>query len=164
MIIMEEKQMKPTVNLGEGSVGKLLWKLALPAIIAQMVNLLYNMVDRIYIGHIPETGDLALTGLGLCFPIIMIVSAFSSLVGAGGAPQVAIAMGRGEKEQAEKILGNCFASLLVIAVVLTIILELVGEPILWLFGASEATLPYALDYMRIYVAGNLAVMIALGSI
>lgn len=162
MIIMEEKQMKPTVNLGEGSVGKLLWKLALPAIIAQMVNLLYNMVDRIYIGHIPETGDLALTGLGLCFPIIMIVSAFSSLVGAGGAPQVAIAMGRGEKEQAEKILGNCFASLLVIAVVLTIILELVGEPILWLFGASEATLPYALDYMRIYVAGNLAVMIALG--
>lgn len=154
--------MKPTVNLGEGSVGKLLWKLALPAIIAQMVNLLYNMVDRIYIGHIPETGDLALTGLGLCFPIIMIVSAFSSLVGAGGAPQVAIAMGRGEKEQAEKILGNCFASLLVIAVVLTIILELVGEPILWLFGASEATLPYALDYMRIYVAGNLAVMIALG--
>lgn len=153
---------KQEVNLGEGSVGKLLFRLALPAIIAQMVNLLYNMVDRVYIGHIPETGSLALTGLGLCFPIIMIVTAFSSLVGAGGAPRVAIAMGKGQKEDAEKIMGNCVAALVMIAVLLTIILEIAGEPILRLFGASDATLPYALDYMRIYVAGNIAVMIALG--
>ena len=91
-------------QLGEGSVGKLLWKLSLPAIVAQLVNLLYNMVDRIYIGHIPEQGDLALTGLGLCFPIIMIVTAFAQLIGGGGAPRVAIHMGKGEKEEAELVL------------------------------------------------------------
>lgn len=151
-----------TTNLGEGSVGKLLWKLALPAIVAQMVNLLYNMVDRIYIGHIPEIGDIALTGLGLCFPIIMIISAFSSLVGAGGAPRAAIAMGKNDQETAEKYLGNCFAMLVICAIALTVILEIVGQPILYLFGASVNTLPYALDYMRIYVAGTIFVMISLG--
>jgi Na+-driven multidrug efflux pump len=89
-------------KLGEGSVGKLLFRLALPAIVAQIVNLLYNMVDRIYIGHIPENGDLALTGLGLCFPVLMIVTAFAQLIGGGGAPLVAIHMGKGEKEEAER--------------------------------------------------------------
>jgi len=149
-------------QLSEGSVGKLLLRLSLPAIVAQMVNLLYNMVDRIYIGHIPETGDLALTGLGLCFPILMIVTAFAQLIGGGGAPLVAIHMGRGEKEEAGKILGSGVATLVLIAVVITVLLEIAGVPILKLFGASDRTLPYALDYMRIYVVGTICVMISLG--
>lgn len=149
-------------QLGEGSVGKLLVKLSLPAIVAQMVNLLYNMVDRIYIGHIPETGDIALTGLGLCFPIIMIVTAFSSLVGGGGAPMVAIHMGRGEKEEAEKILGSSVAALTVVAVIITVIMEVAAVPVLRLFGASDNTLPYALDYIRIYLIGTIFVMFSLG--
>ena len=155
---MEQKNSQ----LGEGSVGKLMMKLAIPAIVAQLVNLLYNMVDRIYIGHIPETGDLALTGLGLCFPIIMIVTAFANLIGAGGAPRIAIHMGRGEQEEAEKIVGSGVAALIFIAVVITVSLEIAGVPILRLFGASEKTLPYALDYMRIYVLGTICVMFSLG--
>ena len=157
-----EEEKKNTTDLGEGSVGRLLMKLALPAIVAQMVNLLYNMVDRIYIGHIPETGDVALTGLGLCFPIIMIITAFSNLVGAGGAPRASIAMGKGDYETAEKYLGNCFAMLTTCAVILTITLAITGVPAVRLFGASDRTLPYALSYMRIYVAGTIFVMISLG--
>ena len=153
---------KQNNQLGEGSVGRLLLKLSLPAIVAQLVNLLYNMVDRIYIGHIPETGDLALTGLGLCFPIIMIVTAFAQLIGGGGAPVVAIHMGRGEKEEAEKIVGSGVAALILIAVVITLLLETAGVPILKIFGASDRTLPYALDYMRIYVVGTICVMMSLG--
>lgn len=153
---------KKNSNLGEASVGKLLFKLALPVIVAQMVNLLYNMVDRIYIGHIPETGDLALTGLGLCFPIIMIITAFSSLIGGGGGPRVAIHMGKGENEGAEEIIGSSVAALYMIALLLTVVLEITGVPILRLFGASDNTLPYALDYMRIYVLGTIFVMFALG--
>lgn len=149
-------------HLGEGSVGRLLIKLSLPAIVAQMVNLLYNMVDRIYIGHIPETGDLALTGLGLCFPIIMIVTAFANLIGGGGAPRVAIHMGKGETEEAERIIGSGVAALILIALTITVMLETVGVPILRLFGASDKTLPYALSYMRIYVAGTICVMLSLG--
>ena len=149
-------------QLGEGSIGRLLLRLSLPAIVAQLVNLLYNMVDRIYIGHIPETGDLALTGLGLCFPILMIVTAFAQLIGGGGAPLVAIHMGRGEKEEAEKILGSGVATLVMIAVVITVLLEIAGVPILKVFGASDRTLPYALDYMRIYVVGTICVMMSLG--
>ena len=155
---MEQKNSQ----LGEGSVGKLMMKLAIPAIVAQLVNLLYNMVDRIYIGHIPETGDLALTGLGPCFPIIMIVTAFANLIGAGGAPRIAIHMGRGEQEEAEKIVGSGVAALIFIAVVITVSLEIAGVPILRLFGASDKTLPYALDYMRIYVLGTICVMFSLG--
>lgn len=149
-------------HLGEGSVGRLLIKLSLPAIVAQMVNLLYNMVDRIYIGHIPETGDLALTGLGLCFPIIMIVTAFANLIGGGGAPRVAIHMGKGETEEAERIIGSGVAALILIALTITVMLETAGVPILRLFGASDKTLPYALSYMRIYVAGTICVMLSLG--
>ena len=155
---MEQKKSQ----LGEGSVGKLMMKLAIPAIVAQLVNLLYNMVDRIYIGHIPETGDLALTGLGLCFPIIMIVTAFANLIGAGGAPRIAIHMGKGQQDEAEKIVGSGVAALAVIAVFITISLELLGTPILRLFGASNQTLPYALDYMQIYVLGTICVMFSLG--
>ena len=157
-----EKKSVKEVNLGEGSVGRLLVKLAVPSIVAQMVNLLYNMVDRIYIGHIPGSGDIALTGLGLCFPIIMIITAFSNLIGAGGAPRVAIHMGKGEQEQAEKTMGNCVAILVLLAVILTVLLELFAVPLLTLFGASDNTLPYALSYLRIYVVGTLCVMISLG--
>lgn len=149
-------------DLGTEPVGKLLIKLAFPAIIAQMVNLLYNMVDRIYIGHIPGTGDVALTGLGLCFPIIMIITAFSSLIGTGGAPRAAIFMGKGDDNEAERILGNCTSALVMTAVVLTVVMEIVAEPVLRLFGASSVTLPYALSYMRIYVFGTICVMLALG--
>ena len=157
-----EKKSVKEVNLGEGSVGRLLVKLAVPSIVAQMVNLLYNMVDRIYIGHIPGSGDIALTGLGLCFPIIMIITAFSNLIGAGGAPRVAIHMGKGEQEQAEKTMGNCVATLVLLAVILTVLLELFAVPLLNIFGASDNTLPYALSYLRIYVVGTLCVMISLG--
>ena len=158
----ESEYMDNRSHLGEGSVGKLLFRLALPAIVAQLVNLLYNIVDRIYIGHIPGQGDMALTGLGLCFPILMIVTAFSSLVGGGGAPLVAIHMGKGEKEEAEKILGGAVAALLTISLILTISLEWSGETILRLFGASDITLPYALSYMRIYVLGTVFVQLSMG--
>lgn len=149
-------------KLGEGSVGKLLFRLALPAIVAQLVNLLYNMVDRIYIGHIPETGDLALTGLGLCFPVLMIVTAFAQLIGGGGAPLVAIHMGRGEKEEAEKILGSGVAMLTAIALLITVGLFFTTEPVLYLFGASDQTLPFAQDYLKIYVLGTVFVLFSLG--
>ncbi|MBO5160450.1 MAG: MATE family efflux transporter [Lachnospiraceae bacterium] len=151
-----------TTNLGSGNIRNLLFKLAIPAVVAQIINLLYNIVDRIYIGHIPVEGTNALTGVGLCLPIIMLVNAFASLAGAGGAPRAAIAMGQGKKEDAENILGNCFATLLIIAVILTVGLSAAAEPLLWLFGASENTIPYALDYLRIYLLGNVFVLIVMG--
>ena len=153
---------KSTIDLGSGNVGKLLLKLAVPAVIAQIINLLYNIVDRIYIGHIPGVGTSALTGVGLCMPILMLVNAFATLAGAGGAPRAAIAMGQGRKEDAEQILGNCFSTLLIIAVILTVGLSIYAEPLLWLFGASENTIPYALDYMKIYLLGSIFVLIVLG--
>ena len=113
-----------TTDLGTGNIRSLLLKLAIPAVVAQVINLLYNIVDRIYIGHIPEIGTSALTGVGLCMPILMLVNAFASLAGAGGAPRAAIAMGKGKKEDAEQILGNCFAALLIIAVILTVTLSM----------------------------------------
>lgn len=150
------------IDLGNGSVRSLLLKLAIPAVVAQIINLLYNIVDRIYIGHIPEIGTSALTGVGLCMPILMLVNAFASLAGAGGAPRAAIAMGRGNKEDAEHILGNCFSALIIIALTLTIGLSAAAEPLLWLFGASENTISYALDYLRIYLLGNVFVLIVMG--
>ena len=149
-------------NLGEDPVGPLLLKLAIPTIIAQIVNLLYNLVDRIYIGHIPEVGDMALTGLGLCFPVIMMITAFSSLIGAGGAPRAAIYMGKGDMDSAEQILGNCTAMLFGLSIALTVLLESGGPAILRLFGASDNTFPYAISYMRIYVFGTICVMTTLG--
>lgn len=119
-----------TTDLGTGNVKSLLLKLAIPAVVAQVINLLYNVVDRIYIGHIPVVGTNALTGVGLCLPLIMLINAFASLAGAGGAPRAAIAMGQGKKEDAEKILGNCFAILLIFAAVLTIIFSVSAEMLL----------------------------------
>lgn len=143
-------------------VGKLLFSLAMPAIAAQIVNLLYNMVDRIYIGHIPEAGPLALTGLGVAFPVITLISAFAALVGFGGAPRASIAMGKGDNDTAEKILGNCVFTLVCLAVVLTGAFFVWAEPILYAFGASEETIVYALPYLRIYVLGTLFVQITTG--
>lgn len=149
-------------DLGGAPIGKLLLSLAIPAITAQLVNMLYSIVDRIYIGHIPDAGATALTGVGVAFPILMILAAFASLVGMGGAPRAAICMGRGDEEGAKRILGNCFVSLLAISLFLTVFFLVFGEPILILFGASEQTLPYALSYMSIYVLGTAFVQMALG--
>ncbi|EEG30157.1 MATE domain protein, partial [[Clostridium] methylpentosum DSM 5476] len=149
-------------DLGKERIGKLLLRLALPAIAAQLVNMLYNIVDRMYIGHIPDVGAAALTGVGVSFPIIMIISAFSALIGMGGAPHASIKMGQGDNEAAERILGNCFTVLLAISVVLTAFFLLTGEKLLLLFGASESTVGYGLGYLNIYVCGTVFVQLALG--
>lgn len=143
-------------------VGKLLLSLAMPAIAAQIVNLLYNMVDRIYIGHIREVGALALTGVGVTFPIITLIAAFAALVGFGGAPRAAISMGKGDMEKAEQIMGNCVFTLLLLAVILTLVFSWFAEPILFAFGASEDTIVYGLPYIRIYVLGTVCVLITTG--
>lgn len=153
---------KKQTDLGSGSVGKLLFQLALPAITAQIVNVLYNMVDRMYIGHIPEIGAAALTGVGVCFPIIMIISAFAALVAMGGAPRASIMLGKGDKEAAEKILGNCTTATFVSGIVLTVVFLIFGRDLLLVFGASENTIQYAVDYIQIYACGTLFVQIALG--
>lgn len=155
-------KVKKEQDLGSDNIGKLMFTLAVPAITAQLVNMLYNIVDRIYIGHIPEIGSAALTGVGICFPIIMLIMAFSSLVAMGGAPQAAIAMGQQNNEKAERILGNCFTSLLIVAAALTAVFLIFGEPILRAFGASDNTIGYANDYLQIYVIGTVFVQIALG--
>lgn len=159
---MENERQTREQMLGTKKIGPLLVKLALPSITAQLINLLYNLVDRIYIGHMEGDGALALTGLGVTLPIIMLISAFSALIGYGGAPRAAIFMGRGEKEKAEEILGNSVTAILVIALCLTVFVSLWKEPILLLFGASSETLPYAKDYIGIYLLGTLFVQTALG--
>ncbi|EFB77018.1 MATE family efflux transporter [Subdoligranulum variabile] len=148
--------------LATDPLGSLLLRLALPTVAAQLINMLYNIVDRIYIGHIPETGALALTGVGVCLPLIMIVSAFAALVGNGGAPRATIAMGQGNKEKAEVILGNCFALQIVVSVVLTVILFLGDRAFLLAFGASANTIDYAVAYMDIYAVGTIFVQMTLG--
>ena len=148
--------------LATDPLGSLLLRLALPTVAAQLINMLYNIVDRIYIGHIPETGALALTGVGVCLPLIMIVSAFAALVGNGGAPRATIAMGQGNKEKAEEILGNCFALQIVVSVLLTVILFLGDRTFLLAFGASANTIDYAVAYMDIYAVGTIFVQMTLG--
>lgn len=143
-------------------LGGLLLKLALPTVAAQLINMLYNIVDRIYIGHIPETGATALTGVGVCMPLIMIVSAFAALVGYGGAPRASIFMGKQDKESAEKTLGNCFVLQILISVVLTIVLLIWNRDFLMAFGASENTIEYGVNYMNIYALGTIFVEITLG--
>ena len=148
--------------LGTEPVGKLLLKLSIPTVIAQLINMLYNIVDRIYIGHIPGNGSLALTGVGVCMPLIMIVSAFAALVSSGGAPRASIYMGKKKPESAEKILGGCFVLQILVSLILTVVLLVFGKNLLLAFGASENTLSYALDYMRIYAFGTLFVQVTLG--
>ena len=153
---------KPTNDLGRDRVGTLLVRLALPAIAAQLINALYNIVDRMYIGHIEGVGDLALTGLGVCFPVLMFISALSALVGMGGGSRAAIRMGEGREDQANEILGSCAALLAVISAAVTVVFQLLKEPMLLLFGASGNTIGYAADYLGVYLWGTLFVQVSLG--
>jgi len=154
--------MARTNDLGRDKISRLLLRLALPAVAAQMVNALYNIVDRMYIGHIPGEGDLALTGVGVTFAVIMLVSALASLVCVGGGARAAIHMGEGKREKAEEILGSCTLLLIIIAVVVTVGLWFIREPMLLLFGASENTVGYGSDYLGIYLVGTIFVMISIG--
>ena len=155
-------QSKTNQDMGSGSIPKLMLNLAIPAVVAQLINMLYNIVDRIYIGHIPEAGASALTGVGLFLPILMMINAFAMLAGSGGAPRAAIAMGKNDQASAQKILGNCFCVLMIFAAALTVVFYVFAPQLLRLFGASDVTLPYALSYARIYILGIVFVMIVMG--
>lgn len=159
-IIMAKQKAKQ--DMGSGSIPKLMLSLAIPAVVAQLINMLYNIVDRIYIGHIPDAGASALTGVGLFLPILMMINAFAMLAGSGGAPRAAIAMGKQDREGAQKILGNCFSVLMILAVLQTAGFYIFAPQLLRLFGASDVTLPYALSYARIYILGIVFVMIVMG--
>lgn len=148
--------------LGTQPVGKLLVKLAVPTVISQIVNMLYNIIDRVYIGHIPGDGSLALTGMGICMPIILIISAFAALVASGGAPRASICMGKGDNESAEKILGGCFVMQIIMSAILTVVLLIWDKPLLLAFGASENTIDFAVEYMNIYAIGTVFVQLTLG--
>ena len=148
--------------LGKEPVGRLLLKLALPTVTAQLINMLYNIVDRIYIGHIPEIGEAALTGVGVCMPLIMIVTAFSAYAAYGGAPRASIFMGKGNHEAAEKTMGNCFVVQFIISILLTAILLIWNRDFLMAFGASENTIEYGVSYMNIYAIGTIFVQMTLG--
>ena len=143
-------------------IGKLLFRLSIPTVVAQLINMLYNIVDRIYIGHMPGDGSLALTGVGVCMPLIMLVAAFAALVSSGGAPRASIFMGEKDIESAEKTLGNCFSLQIVVSVILTAVLLIWSKDLLLAFGASENTISYATDYMSIYAIGTLFVQMTLG--
>ncbi len=149
-------------KLGSAPLFRLMMSMGIPTLVAQIINLLYNIIDRIYIGHIPEVGATALTGVGLALPMIVIISAFSAFVGAGGAPLSAIALGRGKKEEAERILGNGFSLLLIFSAFLMVLFFIIKKPVLFLIGASDATFPFADEYMTIYIFGTLFVQISLG--
>ena len=148
--------------LGTEPVGKLMIKLAIPTVVAQLVNMLYNIVDRIYIGHIPGEGSLALTGVGVCMPVLMIISAFAALISSGGAPRASIHMGKGDMDSAEKILGGCFSLQIVLSFVLTVVLLVWNRDLLLMFGASENTIEYASAYMSVYAVGTIFVQLTLG--
>jgi len=143
-------------------IGKLLFRLSIPTVVAQLINMLYNIVDRIYIGHMPGDGSMALTGVGLCMPLIMLVAAFAALVSSGGAPRASIFMGEKDNESAEKTLGNCFSLQVVVSIILTAVLFIWNKDLLLAFGASENTIGYATDYMSIYAIGTLFVQMTLG--
>ena len=149
-------------SLAEGKIAGHLARLAAPAIIAQLINALYNVIDRIFIGHLPDVGAMAITGIGITFPITVTISAFSSLLGKGGAPLAAISLGAGNKERSEKILGNCTSTLVLISFLLTLFLLITKEPILYAFGAGEETFAYANDFISVYVLGTVFVQLALG--
>lgn len=149
-------------TLGTAPLRGLIFRMALPCVAAQLVNLLYNIVDRIYVGHIPEEGTMALAGLGITFPVLILVMAFSNLIGMGGSNRASIAMGKGEYEDAEKIMGNCISMILGLSVLLSAVFFFFQDSILSAFGASEATLPYAHDYLSVYLLGTFFVMITLG--
>lgn len=149
-------------RMGTESIPRLMISMAVPSIIAQIINILYNIVDRIYIGHIPGVGAAALTGVGITFPIITLISAFSAFVGMGGAPLAAIWLGKGDRKHAEKILGSGTCLLVLFTVLLMAVFYVFLQPFLYMFGASDATIGYAVDYMSIYLLGTLFVELALG--
>ena len=149
-------------DFSKGSVAKNIWSLAVPMTVAQLVNVLYSVVDRIYIGHLPDASTEALTGIGLALPVITMITAFSNLFGMGGAPLCSIARGAGDVKRAEKIMGNSFTLLLITGVILMAFCYLTMRPMLYLFGASDQTYPYAQAYLSVYLAGTLFVMISLG--
>ncbi len=148
--------------LGTAPIGRLMFRLALPTIAAQLINMLYNIVDRIYIGHMPEVGDLALTGVGVCMPLIMVVSAFAALISSGGAPRASIYMGQGDNDSAELTMGSCFTLQVIVSLILTAVLLLGNRTFLLAFGASENTIGFATDYMNIYAIGTIFVQLTLG--
>lgn len=154
--------MKNENELGTLKISSLLFKLAVPTVLAQIINALYNVVDRMYIGRITGYGASPLTGVGVCFPLIMLISAFTALIGMGGAPIAAIEMGKGDNEKAEKIMGNCACGLVICSVILMIIYSLFNSQLLYLFGASENTIGFAKSYMNIYIIGTLFVQLSLG--
>lgn len=154
----KEKQQMQDEKLGTAPLGRLIFSLAIPSVVAQLINVIYNMVDRIYIGHIPDVGAEALAGLGLSLPVILLIQAFSALAGMGGAPRASIQLGKGDRDSAERILGNSVTMLIGFAVILTCGFYFVKEPLLYLFGASDATLPYAEAYLNIYLVGTIFVM------
>ena len=154
-------QKKDNAFLGTEPVGRLLLRLSVPTVAAQLINMLYNIVDRIYIGHMPGSGNLALTGVGVCMPIILFVSAFAALIGAGGAPRASIFMGKGDPDSAERTLGGCFTLQAIVSLILTALLLLFSEPMLMAFGASENTIGYAADYMSVYALGTIFVQLTL---
>ena len=153
---------KQDERLGTEPLGRLIVSLAVPSVAAQIINVLYNIVDRIYIGHIAGYGDVALTGVGVTFPILMVIAAFSAFAGMGGAPLASIEMGKGRHEEAEKILGNCVGLLLLFSIVLTIGFLIFKRPVLYTFGASNATIVYAEEYITIYLIGTVFVQLAVG--
>ena len=159
---MSDPAHKSESALASAPVGRLMLKLAVPSVAAQFINLLYNIVDRIYIGHIPDIGRTALTGLGVTFPIITLISAFAAFAGQGGAPLASIRLGAGDREGAEEILGNSVTLLLAFSAVLTAVFLAIQRPVLMAFGASEATIGYAMDYISIYLLGTVFVQLALG--
>lgn len=149
-------------DFAHGSVYRNILEVALPMTLAQLLNLLYNIVDRIYIGRIPEVGALALTGVGVCFPIITLVSAMTNLFGNGGAPLCSMERGKGNEDEAEKLMGNTFAMLLLSGVAMMVVGYLFHKPILYAFGASDTTFAYASEYIKIYLLGTVFVMISVG--
>ena len=153
---------KTEEQLATAPIGRLMLKLAVPTVAAQLINMLYNIVDRIYIGHIPEVGSTALTGVGVTFPIITLVSAFAAFAGQGGAPLASIRLGAGRRDEAERILGNSLILLLAASLLLTVGFSIYKKPILYAFGASDATITYGVDYIRIYLLGTVFVQLALG--
>lgn len=149
-------------DLRNDPVGALVWRIAVPSMLAQFVSVLYSIVDRMYIGNIPQVGDLALAGVGVCGPVITMVGAIASLVGIGGAPQVSIAMGAGQREKARKIMANCFLLLVILSALTTLVLIPIRKPMLLFFGASDATIPYANTYFTIYLAGTIFALVSTG--
>lgn len=138
-------------DFSRGSVYRNIMEVAVPMMIAQILNLLYNVVDRMYIGRIPETGMVALTGVGLCFPIITLITAFSYLFGNGGGPLCAIERGKGDQKEAQMLMGNTFFMLIITGICLTVLGLAFYRPVLYAFGASDLTFPYARGYIQIYL-------------